>query len=204
MLAFRIMFPAKQVLKSRSIKVLSNKKLSQETVYNSLIPQELNQVILGAPGHENEVKRAIARGLNHLVNIVNSEIIELEEWKSVNNVIGDMLWPEDQNGQKMISYPLWISYKRNISRSTRSTSWWRLSNFLQVFGNEYKPLKKICQRGLKDIYTKCNYGWGKGASVRMRCSWRFQMLNKPRKQHRGGVHAQTAFEIQEEAIKMIN
>ena len=198
------MFLAKQKLKCRNIKVLGNKKISQETVYNSLIIQDLDQITLGAPGHENEVKRAIARGLNHLINVVNSEIIELEEWKNVNSIIGELLWPEDQNGQIMKSYPLWISYKRNISRSIRSTSWWRLSNFLQEFGNEYKPLKKVCQRGIKDIYTKCNYGWGKGASTRMRCSWRFQMLNKPRKQHRGGLHAQTAFEIQEGTIKMLN
>ena len=83
------MFPAKQKLKCRNIKVLGNKKLSQETVYNSLIIQDLDQITLGSPGHENEVKRAIARGLNHLINIVNSEIVELEEWKGVNTIIGE-------------------------------------------------------------------------------------------------------------------
>ena len=161
------MFPAKQTLKVRSIKVLGDKKLTDHTVYNNIVLEECDQKTLGASGHEAEVKRSLERGLTHLITLINFEIVELNEWKNINAIIGDLLWPEDQNGLKMESYPLWINYKRNISRSTRGTSWWRLSNFFQKLGNEYKPLKKICQRGIRDIYTKCNYGWGKGASTRM-------------------------------------
>ena len=197
------MFPAPQRLKVRHIKVLSNKKLSQEIVYNNVVAEKCTQVKLGAPGHEAEVKMAIDRGLKHLINMVNFDTVELDEWKNINNSLGELMWPKDQNGVDIKSYPLWISYKRNISRSTRGMSWYRLHNFLQKFANEYKQLKSTCQRGIKDIYIKLNYGWGKGASTRMRCSWRFQVLNKPRKQHRGGHYAQTAFEIQEGNIKMI-
>ena len=197
------MFPAKQTLKVKHIKVISDKKLTQEVVYNNIVKENLDQVTLGASGNEAEVVMALKRGLTHLINLINFPIVELKEWKNINDFIGDLMWPVDQNGQDIKSYPLWINYKRNISRSTRAMSWYRLSRFFQKFANEAKPLRSICQRGIKDIYTKMNYGWGKGASSRMRCSWRFQILNKPRRQHRGGHHAQTAFEIQEGNIKMI-
>jgi hypothetical protein len=198
------MFPAKQTLRIKHIKVISNKKLVQEIVYNNLKKENCTQIILGAPGHEMEIRMALKRGFTHLTNLLNFPIVELHEWKNINDFIGELMWPTDQKGTEIKSYPLWISYKRNISRSTRGMSWYRLSNFFQMFANEYKPLKQICQRGIKDIYTKMNYGWGKGASPRMRCSWRFQIMNKPRKQHRGGHYAQTAYEIQEGNIKMIS
>ena len=197
------MFPAKQTIKIRHIKIITDKKLTQDIVYNNIVKENLTQVTLGSPGHETEVKMALKRGLTHLINLLNFPVVELNEWKNINDFIGDLMWPTDQNGLDIQAYPLWINYKRNISRSTRATSWHRLSKFLQKFGNEFKPLRSICQRGIKDIYTKMNYGWGKGATTRMHCSWRFQLLNKPRKQHRGGHYAQTAFEIQEGYIKML-
>ena len=197
------MFPAKQTLRTKYIKVISDKKLVQEIVYNNLNKENCTQITIGAPGHEVEVEMALKRGFTHLINLLNFPIVELNEWKNINEIIGELMWPKDQNGVEIKSYPLWISYKRNISRSTRAMSWYRLSKFFQKFANEFNPLKQICRQGIKDIYTKMNYGWGKGASTRMRCSWRFQILNKPRKQHRGGHYAQTAYEIREGNIKMI-
>ena len=97
------MFPAKQTLRIRHIKVISNKKLVQEVVYNNLKIETCTQITLGAPGHEVEVRMALKRGLTHLVNLLNFPIVELHEWKNINDFIGELMWPTDQKGEEIHS-----------------------------------------------------------------------------------------------------
>ena len=85
------MFPAKQTIKIRHIKIITDKKLTQDIVYNNIVKENLTQVTLGSPGHETEVKMALKRGLTHLINLLNFPVVELNEWKNINDFIGNYL-----------------------------------------------------------------------------------------------------------------
>ena len=85
------------------------------------------------------------------------------------------------NTKTLKCYKLWTSFSRNLSRSIRRTSFFRLSLAAQEMGNEIPELKSHCETLVAKLYRLMKGDTGKIRNGADRNEWEKGLESKPTK-----------------------
>jgi hypothetical protein len=96
-----------------------------------------------------------------------------------------------RENEELLTTPLWSKFTRNLTRSNRRTSMYRLTLAAQQMGNEIPALSKSCDRLINKIFKLIKGDTGKILDARDRADWADGLENKPRKFIRVGSQYHT-------------
>jgi hypothetical protein len=150
--------------------------------FPKLQKQEIATRIIGNNEEVTEfILETINKGLVLLRALILKSDTQLLELKSVTAIITTYL-PENSRDQNPLKcYPLWNSFSRNLSRSIRRTSMYRLSMAAQEMGNELPQLSAQCDALIRKIYRLINGDTGKIKDNSDRNVWEQSLESKPQK-----------------------
>lgn len=133
----------------------------------------------------NEAMVTINKAIILMTRMVRDVYINWNEWSAVSKIISDLIPECSHQGVTIRSAAAWRSFKSNIYRSNRRTTWVRLVNALQLMGNELAETKVLANKAINEIYA-----WLLAHKVQahMLPEWRGSMNTKPEKIERNGFH----------------
>jgi hypothetical protein len=136
-------------------------------------------------GNTEEVTKMITstirKGLILLKAIIKYHDFNLLELKSVTAIITTYLPDKSRDLKVLRCHRLWGSFSRNLSRSIRRTSLYRLSLAVHEMGNEIPFLKTECIAIVNKIYRLIKGDHGKIKTVQDRKEWESGLEAKPEK-----------------------
>ena len=146
-------------------------------------------------GPEDEMTTFIIKTINKGVTLMRTLILSDEmnflEVKSLTNIIVTYLPEMSRDNEELLTTPLWSKFSRNLSRSNRRTSMYRLTIAAQEMGNEIPSLAKSCDRLINKIYKLIKGETGKIFDACDRAEWAAGLENKPLKFIRVGSQYHT-------------
>jgi hypothetical protein len=156
-------------------------KLNQP-FYPTLQRSKVSKKIIG---NEDEITVVILETIKKGLFMMRSLIFETEinflEIKAITTIITTYL-PERSRDQKTLKcYKLWNSFSRNLSRSNRRTSLYRLSLAAQEMGNEIPELESHCETLVIKLYRLIKGDTGKIKNGADRNEWEHNLESKPTK-----------------------
>jgi hypothetical protein len=147
---------------------LQRTNTAEKTIGNTI---EVSEVLLAT----------IKLGLKLLKHIILTPELNLLELKSVTAIVTTYL-PERSSDQKVLkSYALWNSFTRNLSRSNRRTTFFRLSVATQMMGNEIPELKNECKSLINKLFLLIKGETGNIKDRADRREWEKCLESKPLK-----------------------
>ena len=154
-----------------------------------------NKTVSKTIGPDDEMTAFLITTINKGVTLMRTLILHEEmnflEVKSVTNIITTYLPERSRQNSELKTTPLWGKFARNLSRSNRRTSMYRLSMAAQEMGNELPALAKSCDRLINKIYKLIKEETGKIFDACDRAEWAAGLENKPTKYIRVGSQFHT-------------
>ena len=131
----------------------------------------------------NEAMVTITKAITIMTKMVRDLYINWNEWAQVSKIVSDLLPDTGYKGDTIRTTTAWRSFKANIYRSNRRTTWVRLSNALHLMGNEFPETKVAVNAAIAQIYS---WLMAKGLTFNKIPEWRGSMNTKPEKIERNG------------------
>ena len=165
---------------------------NEQPFFSNLRKNKTKSKIIG-PNDEitTFIIKTINKGVTLMRTLILSDEMNFLEVKSLTNIIVNYLPEFSRDNEEMITTPLWSKFSRNLSRSNRRTSMYRLTLAAQEMGNEIPALAKSCDRLINKIYKLIKGETGKIFDACDRAEWAAGLENKPKKFIRVGSQYHT-------------
>ena len=160
---------------------------NDQPFYSTIQKSRITSKIIG-PNTEltTFIEETIIIGLKLLRALVLNPEVNFIELKSISTIITTYLPERSRDNEELTSTIMWGKFTRNLTRSNRRTSMFRLTQAAQVMGNEIPALKNSCEKLVYKIYRLIRGDTEKIFDAHDRSIWKAGLESKPKKFFRVG------------------